>query len=101
MSDQSWKEKVFQMRDTSIKIEDAAKELSALFDRYEWFYDIVVEDPRVLTVYVDRMDKEISDLIPDRVYGYQVKLAFSSYLTCGDKYGAKPMALGIGDEDYE
>jgi len=101
---EEFREKVLAMlftKDPSKKItlEDAAAELSALLDKYEWFYDVAVEG-RCLCVYVTHMGPHTA-ILPDVFYGYQIKEGFSSYLTCKDKYGAKPMGLSDSIDDYE
>ena len=82
----NWKNKIEDMKNPRITIEQASKELEIDLDKYDWFYSCVVEDQSIC-VYVHEMGKEISDIIPDRLYGYHIKIGFSSYLTCGDKYG--------------
>lgn len=76
------------MSKDKITVAQAAAELEVLLDKYDWFCTTVVED-RAICVYVTAMGKEVSDLVPDFVYGYQVKLGFEAYLTCGDRYGKK------------
>ena len=76
-----------------ISKEDTAKELSKLLDRYEWFYDCVVES-NAICVYVEHMSKEVVDKIPDKMYDYQVKEGFAQYLRCGEVYG-KQSAVSI------
>jgi hypothetical protein len=75
----------------TISIQEASNELAINLERYEWFCDTAIEG-RNIVVYVDRMDKEVSDVIPDYLYGYQIKLWFSDYLFCDEKYAAKPMS---------
>jgi hypothetical protein len=75
-----------------ITITQAARELEVALDKYDWFCTTVVED-RAICVYVTKMDKEVSDFVPDFVYGYQVKLGYEAYLTCGDKYGKRSSDL--------
>ena len=74
----------------TISIQEASNELAINLERYEWFCDTAI-DGRNIVVYADRMDKEVSDVIPDYLYGYQVKLWFSDYLFCED----------INFEDFE
>lgn len=73
---------------SKITLTQAAAELEVLLDKYDWFCTAVVEG-RAICVYVTTMGKAVSDVVPDFVYGYQVKLGFEAYLTCGDKYGKK------------
>jgi hypothetical protein len=99
------KNKVLSMRfskDPDLKrvsIEDAAAELAQLLDKYDWFYDVVVEG-RAICVYVTHMGPHMN-VLPDLLYGYQVKEGFAAYLTCKEKYGAKPIALSTTNDDYE
>lgn len=89
-----WKNKIEEMKNPPITIEQTCKELEVSFDRYAWFYSCVIEG-KSICVYVHEMGKEVSDLIPDRVYGYQIKIGFASYLTCGDKYGKNKLSFDI------
>lgn len=85
-----------------IVVEAVEKELRQLLDKYEWFYEITIDSPTVLTVWVDKMDKEVSDLIPEKMYNeFQIKLGFYSYLTCKEKYGAKYDMFPKQNLDYE
>jgi hypothetical protein len=73
-------------------IEQAVIDVSLILDKYEWFVDVCIEN-RCIIVYATKMDKEVSDVIPDRMWGgHQVKLWFADYLFCKEKYGAKPMS---------
>lgn len=80
-----WREKAATQLNKVSK-EDAAKELSTYLDRYEWFYDCVIEG-NAICVYVEHMSKEVLDKMPTTIYNYQVKEGFAQYLRCGDKYG--------------
>lgn len=73
-------------------IVEVAKELERYLDKYEWFRTTTVEGNAVC-VYVSTMNTEVDKMVPDTVYGYQVKLGYESYLTCGDKYGKKPLDI--------
>ena len=75
-------------------INAAANELEIAFDNYEWFYTTRVEGNSIC-VYVSKMDSDVMRIVPDSFLGYAVKLGFESYLTCGDKYGKKPMSLDL------
>jgi hypothetical protein len=95
------KEKILSRRfnrdpDKKISIGDAASELADLLDKYDWFYDVVVEG-RAICVYVTHMGSHTA-ILPDLMYGYHVKEGFASYLTCKEKYGAKPMPLSISND---
>lgn len=100
------KEKILAIRhakdpDKKVSIEDAAAELATLLDKYEWFYDVVVEG-RAICVYVTHMGPHMN-ILPDVYYGFQIKEGFSSYLTCKDKYGAKSGHVAFAkrsDDDY-
>lgn len=94
MTDFSWKDKIVDMKNPTITIQEANKELEVALDKYDWFYSSVVEG-LCICVYVNEMGKEVSDIVPDMLYGYQIKLGFSSYLTCGDKYGKRPATSDI------
>jgi hypothetical protein len=69
-----------------ITLEQIQNELSRILDKYEWFVDAVIEG-RNICVYVNSMDSDVAEMIPDVMYGTQIKLGFASYLTCADKYG--------------
>lgn len=87
----------------TISIQTAATELASMLEKYEWFTDTVVDGLSII-VYVERMDKDVSDVVPDRLYGYQIKMWFSDYLLCEEKYAAKPMSKWnsfVREETYE
>lgn len=94
MTDNSWKNKIEEMKMPSISIENAREDLSVLMDAYEWFYDAVIEG-RSICVYVNEISKDITSIIPVVLYGYQIKVGFSGYLTCAEKYGK-----GIVSSDF-
>lgn|ERR1700722_15121218 len=99
----AFKEKVSTMISTdknikNITLSDAAADLSRMLDKFDWFFDVVIEG-KSLCVYVSHMGPHMAN-VPDMLYGYQVKEGFAGYLTCGEKYGAKKMALGTISE-YE
>lgn len=83
-----WEEKIDKMKGT-ISAESASSELETLFDKYDWFYSSVVEENSIC-VYVNVLNEQVFSIVPDIVYGYQVKIGFASYLNCGDKYGKEP-----------
>ena len=94
----SWKNKIAEMKGDKISIKNACEELCVLLDKYEWFYDSLVED-RAITVYVTHMNKDVMDLVPCYLYGYHIKLAFSGYLLCGEKYGKNLKTSEVSDID--
>lgn len=81
------KEKVIKMKARHISIETASKELDALLDEYEWFYTTLVEGSS-LCAYVSYMNKDVMEMVPMSLYGYQVKIGNKGYLDC-DKYSKK------------
>ena len=89
MTDHSWKNKIEEMKHPRIDIHKANAEMEVLLDKYDWFYASVVEG-RSICVYVTSMVPE-TNVIPDMMYGYQIRVGFCNYLTCGDKYGKKPV----------
>ena len=93
MSEFDWKEKIAAMKQGTIDIHTAANELEIMLDRYDWFYSTVVEG-KSICVYVQQMGKDIR-VVPDIFYGYQIKIGFASYLTCGEKYGKKRSVSGL------
>jgi hypothetical protein len=96
MNDILSKEKIVQNLDQSFSLtqDGVIKFLSIELDRYDWFYDLDAEDTRSITVYCNHIDKEVMATVPDYVFGFHIKLAFTGYLLCGDKYGIqKPKSL--------
>lgn len=82
-----WKEKIELMKaGGKVDIQTTNTELEILLDKYEWFHSSCVEGNSVCA-YVNHMNSEVLNLIPDTLYGYQVKVAFSAYLECAEKYG--------------
>ena len=71
----------------SITVEQVSSELDLLLDEYGWYAGNEIESSRRLVVFVEHMGKDVSELVPDILYGYQITLAFVSYRDCGDKYG--------------
>jgi hypothetical protein len=69
-----------------ITIEQADKELQIALDKYDWFYDTVIDSNTSITVYVHQITAEVHALVPHFLYGHHIKLGFASYLTCGEKY---------------
>jgi hypothetical protein len=83
-----WKDKVMEFKsDKTIGIVDTNAELKILLDQYDWYFDTRIEE-NCICVYVNKMTSEIMSLVPQSLYGYHIKIAFSGYLTCGEKYGA-------------
>jgi hypothetical protein len=84
-----------------IKIDVACKDLSKVLDCYEWFFDSVVELNNIV-VYTNYCNRDIMEIVPTNFYGYDVKLAFTDYLVCGDKYGKvkDSLVLKLLEEDY-
>lgn len=70
-----------------ITIEQADKELQMMLDKYDWFYDTMIED-NAICVYVHKITADVQGVVPMRLYGHFVKVGFASYLTCGEKYNA-------------
>jgi hypothetical protein len=70
----------------NITIEQSAEKLACELEQYNWFFDVQVEGGAIV-VYVDEMGSNVSKHIPDVFHGYQVKMAFSQYLTAEEKYG--------------
>ena len=86
----------------SITIEQASSELDLLLDNYQWYIGNEIEEGRRrIVVFVDHMGKDVSDLVPDILYGHQITMAFEAYKNCGKKYGAIHMDLpNKFDEDW-
>lgn len=100
----TWREKVLAMRfakdpDVKISIEEANAELQTILDQYEWYYDTRIEG-KSICAYVYHMNSEIISLVPRVLYGHHVSIAFASYLTCGEKYGAKSPIVRTSSFDY-
>lgn len=95
-----WKDKISEMKGDRISIKDACTELSVMLDKYDWFYDAIVE-ARAITVYVDYMNSEVMSLVPTYLYGYHIKMAFTGYLSCGEKYGSKAKFPKSSDIDND
>lgn len=76
--------------EVELTVEGAAAFLSQKLDAYEWFYDLKAEDTYnipVITVYVNYMNREVMAAIPEYVGRFHVKVAYTGYLLCGEKYG--------------
>jgi hypothetical protein len=75
------------------------------FDKYDWFYDAEIEvvgGNHKIVVYVDRMDSDVSKVVPDTWDGFEVKMAFTNYHTCGDKYGmVSSSAFGLNRVEFD
>jgi hypothetical protein len=69
-----------------IQIDVACKDLSKILDCYEWFFDSLVESNNIV-VYTNYCNRDVLEIVPTNFYGFNVKLAFTNYLLCGDKYG--------------
>jgi hypothetical protein len=92
----AWKEKLLSERFTRdpskpLLIDQANQEMLLMLDKYEWFYDAVVEGTHIC-VYVNHMDKEILSIVPTVLYGYPITLGFAQYILCEEKYNA-PLTL--------
>lgn len=87
-----WTSKIEAMKANAITMEMAVKELSTLFDKYEWFYDVQMEQ-NAICVYVNYIDAEVQKLVPEVMYGYQVKIGYKAYLTCELDYGKRSELL--------
>jgi len=90
-----WKNKIDEMKNGKIDVYAACTELDILLDKYDWFYSAIVEGNSIC-VYVNHMNQEVMSLIPMILYGYNIKVAFSAYLVCGEKY-SKNMIQNIPD----
>lgn len=81
---------------TIITIEQVSAEIDLLFDNYQWYIGNEIEKGRKrIVVFVENMGKEVSSLVPDNLYGYQVLMAFQAYKDCGKKYGVVHRDLGV------
>lgn len=89
-----WKNKIDEMKNGKIDLQAACTELEILLDKYDWFYSSVAEGNSIC-VYVNHMNDEVMSLVPLALYGYNVKVAFASYLECGEKYGKNPISHDI------
>src|SRR5579863_10193733 len=81
---------------STITINQAIDELSTLLDQYEWFYDCVAENKRVIVVYVDSHlvaadNQKAYGIIPDALYGYQVKVWSHLHAECEKRFA--PLTL--------
>ena len=71
-----------------ISIEQASSELDLILDNYHWYVGNEIEtNGRKIVVFVETMTKDVSDIVPDRLYGYQITMAYEAYKDCGKKYG--------------
>ena len=72
----------------TISIEQASSELDLILDNYHWYIGNEIEtNGRKIVVFVETMTKDVSDLVPDKLYGYQITMAYEAYKDCGKKYG--------------
>lgn len=81
----------------NITISEATKELATLFDKYDWYYDTQIEG-KSICVYVEYLNAEVMALVPDVVYGYQVKIGYRAYLTCDVNYGKASELINFMDD---
>jgi hypothetical protein len=96
----AWKEKIMSTS-TVIDNNAANTELQILLDKYDWFVESIVEG-KAICVYVSHMSEVILKIIPEVLYGHQVKVAFHSYLTCGEKFAAKmPISNNSFEEEFD
>ena len=87
-----------------INIEEAANELATLLDSYEWFHSVEKENERVIVAYVlpEKCSKEAWNIIPDCLYGFQVKVWDYRYLECAKKYGLqKPIRRKLSGSAFD
>jgi hypothetical protein len=70
---------------TPITIKEAQTELDNLLDKYEWFYCSEIEMDGTIRAYVEEMTKDIIELVPNKLYGYEIHLAFAGYARCQAK----------------
>lgn len=73
---------------TTVDINVICSDIAKQFDQYDWFYDCIYEKP-YLMVYVNHMNYDVMTKIPETLYGMNVKIAYSQYLECDEKYGKK------------
>jgi hypothetical protein len=89
------------MAKTTISIEQASAELDLILDNYSWYVGNEIESGRRrIVVFVEKQDKEVSDLVPDILYGHQITLAYEAFKNCGKKYGVinRPISRFIDPE---
>ena len=110
MNDIVSKEKIIKNLDSSftMKQEGIVSFLSTELDKYDWFYDISADNTRSLTVYCNYINKDVMDIVPDYLFGCQIRLAFTGYLLAEEKYGiqttkslTKTLLEWQTDIDYE
>lgn len=81
--------------DFKMTLLDAVDALAQELEKHDWFFDAEPEG-NAIVVYVDTMGSDVAKHIPDVFHGYQVKMAFSQYLTADEKYSTKTL-----EEAYE
>lgn len=62
-------------------MEDILGLLSEHLKKYEWFYDVGLDEYNRPTVYVKYMSSDVFNAVPDKCYGKQVMLHFAGYKT--------------------
>lgn len=81
------------MNQTSYTIQSAKKELDTLLDRFDWYYGSDILDSKNIVAYVNQMDKEVVSLVPQILGGFEIRMWFSAYAACEEKYG--PIHLNL------
>lgn len=69
-----------------LSIAYANDELAILLDRFDWYHSSIING-NTITVYCDYLNRDVMSMIPYKLYGYDIKVAFAAYLNAAEEYG--------------